>query len=281
MYNLILSNRFAVNKKHFWLTAGAALSASFIITCWFYASMPKELPPPFVAPIYYWDKYFLYPLFCLPFFLFIFNSFFICNESENKTIRNKLIVGYKRREIYLANFATAAGTGIVLYIAVILGSLVGIILAGKNAFEGGVSVSLYLLIGLAEVISCAALSSFLCMLFKRKAVTLIISVIVCVILVYFSFYLAEELSIPEYSPGRVVNIDGMPVEMPGSKVEDYIGEPLRTVYYILLSFIPCGKTHILGLGIAEHPIIEIVLPPVFSALITAAGIRVFNRKDLK
>lgn len=298
MRNLILSNRFAMNKKRFWLTVCAMAAASFIITCALYIRITKGLESRPHNPLselsdylgfteaYCWDRYFLYPLYCLPFVLFVFNAFFICRELENKTIRNKLTVGYKRREIYLANFVTAVETGIALYIAVILGSLVGIILAGKNAFTG-MNIPLYLLIGLTEVISCAALSSFICMQFQKKAAALFVSIAVCCILCLAAAYISGEVRLPEISYGLEGSSDGVIILV--RKVNpDYIKEPLRTVYYALLGFLPFGNMPLLSgnefysnNGLVARPLLSALLPLLFTVMITSAGIFLFNRKDLK
>ena len=302
MRNLILSNRFAMNKKRFWLTVFAMAAASFIITCASYIKITEDIEmwqsqwqefelTEYIDHLgfteaYCWDRYFLYPLYCLPFVLFVFNAFFICRESENKTIRNKLTVGYKKREIYLANFVTAAETGIALYIAVILGSLVGIILAGKNAFTG-MNIPLHLLIGLTEVISCAALSSFICMQFQKRATALFVSIAVCCILCFVASYIGNRVQQPEFSYGLEGSSEGV-ITLVRKMNPDYIKEPLRTVCYTLLGFLPFGNIPLLSkyeyslnYGFVERPLLSALLPLLFTATITSAGIFLFNRKDLK
>lgn len=63
---------------------------------------------------------------------------FIGTEFSDGTMRNKLIVGHRRREIYFTNFLTCALSGIffnLVYLALV--SLIGIPLFGGFQLETG------------------------------------------------------------------------------------------------------------------------------------------------
>ena len=54
----------------------------------------------------------------------IFIAMFIGKEYSNGTIRNKLIVGHTRTNIYLANFITCLTGSLIIYSMIFIGDLV-------------------------------------------------------------------------------------------------------------------------------------------------------------
>ena len=65
----------------------------------------------------------------------------------------------------------------------------------------------------------------------------------------------------------------------------YIAEPMRTIFVTILNILPTGQTVLLanltsGEGLALYPM-QLAGSGVLIALITAIGLEIFKRKDLK
>ena len=75
------------------------------------------------GPIDNWSLYFFNALLLSGFVTALFVSFFLSAEYSDGTIRNKLMVGHKRKEIYLVNFVTCLLAEFTMYITYFLSSL--------------------------------------------------------------------------------------------------------------------------------------------------------------
>ena len=86
--------------------------------------------------IYNWNTYFFNVLLAIGIVMAMFVSFFLGPEYGDGVMRNKLMVGHKRRDIYLVNFLTCLLAGLVMCTTYYLFSLLfGCLFIGKEILQ--------------------------------------------------------------------------------------------------------------------------------------------------
>ena len=225
-------------------------------------------------------------IFCmLPMSGFVFALFIsmrLGTEFEEHTIRNKLVVGYNRTQIYFAEYITCMVASIIL---------LGIMLLFATVF--GLLLSLELQSGWMEIVfllfCCVLIASVFSAMFVgismnvgAKATSLVVSIVfLFAILLLASFCinaLAEEPM--AYSNITITVEDGVQF---GDIIENpaYVDGTQRTVYELIADILPTGQTiqlHNLDFERAARW-------PVFSLMMlviaTVAGYIPFRKRDIR
>ncbi len=110
----------------------------------------------------------------VPAFLTLFVGFFLGTEYSNKTIRNKIVAGYTRKEIYLAYLFTAYAAMGVFMAAWFAGTIAGILLCGYGTdWQGLMGITVLSLFFSTSFVSFLV---FISVMFQNKALAIIIQV---------------------------------------------------------------------------------------------------------
>lgn len=207
-------------------------------------------------------------------------SVFIGTEHSDGTVRNKLIVGRTRTEIYLSNFLTCAAAGVILNICYfVVVCAVGIPLFGF--FHASLSIILKLILdGTLMMVSYAAIFNLLSMLIQNKTTTAIVSLIGVIAVMCVSIILIARIAEPEFIEGIEISASGEQVWTTIRNTR-YLSEAARAVYQFVIDLLPTGQSLQISGMTAPH----LWLMVVYSAAITIAanvtGVFFFRRKDLK
>lgn len=214
--------------------------------------------------------YLLSPFSVISFFCPIFTSIFIGTEYSDGTMRNRLIVGHTRKNIYLANFITVCLANIIItIISSIVILFLGIGLLGWH-MTNPMLFLLHYFSGMMMLIAFAGIFTLLAMLIQNKT-TATVTCIITFLLSYtatgvirrlvFSFYNGESISDVFYDLSN-----------------DMISQPVLEFFY---DFIPMGQC----LQITSNSVFHPFRLPVYSALFTAitviCGVLIFNKRDMK
>lgn len=213
------------------------------------------------------------------FFFAIWTSMFLGTEYSDGTIRNKIIVGHTRTAIYLANLLTALIASFFIVLAWLAGGL-----AGLFTFEGfqmsASSLLLWLLV-------CALFSSVLCALFtlvgmlsSSKAATVLISLLLFLGMLIWASMIYNRLCEPETYSGVIMTAEGMQISDPVANPE-YLSGLKRTVYEVILNILPTGQAILMANLDLSRPVLQLASSAVLTAGITALGVALFHKKDLK
>ena len=254
----------------FLLAAGTMLNA---------ARMARISSPPPVIENYYFDTG-VYAII----FVSAFTGLFIGTEYSDGTLRNKLIVGHGREQVYLANLLVCALASLCFTAAWMLGGLVGI--PGLGPFTVGTAklLTAAAVCALAAV-SVSAIFLLLSMLSSNKAVTAVVCILCSLALILAASALYNNLCEPEISSGGMVfTINGTQFLDPAPNPR-YVAEPLRSVCAALLNILPTGQIILLanitgGDGLAVYPV-QLAGSVGLTALLTGLGLALFGHKDLK
>lgn len=208
----------------------------------------------------------------------VYISLFLGTEYSDGTIRNKLVVGHTRRDIYLSHLFTNIVGGLSMLLASLLGGLVGIPFLGT--WKMGKMVLVFLIISVLFIISYAAIFTLIGMLCSNKAISAVLTILLFLGLMYLAMYLYFRLSEPEMINGLVITQEGMQMGDP-SPNSRYLTGIKREIYQFVIDFLPtgqCGQMQELNI---LHPVRMIVFSIVITIVTTLGGIFAFERKDLK
>ena len=208
----------------------------------------------------------------------VFASLFIGTVHSDGVMRNMLVVGRARWEIYLANYAVCFVAAVAFLVCWFLGGLTGIPLIGVWQDVNG------LLLRCAVLLLCAAsymgIFCLLCMLCTNRAVAAVIAVLLSVALLMLSSYMLNALNQPEFQQGMAMTEAGLQLSDPMPN-PSYVGGMKREVLQFLSDTLPSGQTISVCSYELERPVLSLASSVVIALLTTAAGIVCFRRKDIR
>ena len=141
----------------------------------------------------------------------------------------------------------------------------------------------YFLCSLAVGIASASFGTMLSLLVSNRAVGLVIGVLTAFSLLFCT---STGLAQPEFHHEPVLQ-NGIVVgyaysaDAPMVPNPAYVGGALRTVYTFLLHFMPMGQCFLVSFLGLEEPWKLLAGAALFTALTTAIGLAIFQRKDVK
>ena len=219
--------------------------------------------------------------------LSVFISLFIGAEYEYGTIRNKIISGYDRSDIYLANIFTCIIAGWIMCMGCLISSLfVGVPFLGFFHVE----LSEILLQGICVFALSAAYTAIYCffaMLIHNRTITAITCIIFSFLLLFSGTVISNRLDeseyyyIPDASLGTGEIDDGSHSEW--IRNPDYLEGTERRIYEIFFEAIPGGQSLQLSGMLNEHTsYIEMFSASLAWIVLSCGyGMILFRRKDLK
>ena len=211
----------------------------------------------------------------------VFCPLFLSSEYGDGALRNKLMVGRTRPQIYLANLAVNClyGTAACLA-AVVTGLCVGVPLLGWFQNAGPGKIMLYVLLALATTWVCAALYTFLSMVVASRGVAITLCILLAFGLILLGQYLYLALSQEEVLTAFFYTDTG---EMAVSEQPNpaYLTGFARQVYQFLYELTPGGQAYqILGMS-AQSPLRMLGYSGLVFVLVTGLGLAIFQKKDVK
>lgn len=225
-------------------------------------------------------------IFCmLPMSGFVFALFIsmrLGTEFEEHTIRNKLVVGYNRTQIYFAEYITCMVASIILLgIMLLFATVFGLLLSLE--FQSGWMEIVFLLFCCVLIASVfSAMFVGISMNVGAKATSLVVSIVfLFAILLLASFCinaLAEEPM--AYSNITITVEDGVQF---GDLIENpaYVDGTQRTVYELIADILPTGQTIQMNNLEFERAVRWPVFSLIMLVIATVAGYIPFRKRDIR
>lgn len=212
-------------------------------------------------------------------FLALLISMFMGTEFSDGAIRSKLCIGHKRNHILFSDFVSCAFAAIVLTTVWMLISALGFWLIGP--LEMGVSEFIgCILVAMGFAVSFAALYTVIGSLSSNKAMTIIYTFAVFLVLAIVASGLYDRLSEPEMNEGMML-VGTQFVQMEPTPNPLYLSGTIRTICEVLLEFLPTGQALLLSDVAIEYPVRAIALSAAFTVFTLLVGSGLFRRKDIK
>lgn len=277
MCKLITANFYRFRKDRFsWCVVGLIVILSLVNVFNSARSCEAMAARGYIMSV---DDYYFNQAPLIGMFLALLISTFMGTEFADGTIRNKLIIGHKRNHILFSNFISCALvatmlTAVWMLISALLFGLIGSLEMSVPEFIGCIFVAL----GFA--VAFAAIFTVIGSLSSNKAMTIIYTFGVFIVLAMVASALYDRLSEPEMHTGMTI-VGNQFVEMEPTPNPLYLSGVIRTVCELALELLPTGQALLLSDVAVVYPIRAIVMSAVFTVVTLLAGCALFRRKNIK
>lgn len=172
----------------------------------------------------------------------IFISLFVGSEYSDGTIRNKLVVGHSRMQIYLANLIACSLACVLISLAYVAGVIVVSSSKGGELLTETSIIAMCLICSLFLSIAFTSIMIMLAILNTNKAGNVVVSMILVLIMLVSSSYIYQRLGEPETYDNYVsVNEVGIPTQVEQSPNPLYIDGTPRAVLEVVNDLLPSGQ----------------------------------------
>lgn len=220
----------------------------------------------------------------------VYVSLFLGAEYGDGTMRNKLIVGYRRRDIYLANYLTAtAGCMILYWTGIMLAAVSGIFL-----FEAESGLEAFLTAAGLGLLTCLAYGGIYCMiamLCSNRALTAVLCLFLSLFLLFLAVFVNLRLAQPEtvHELQGIVLDQSVDISILGDTALEIVETPnpyyaagiTRRIYEFLQTFNPTGQAALLTTMEYGRPWTMAGSSLLLALLSCLGGVLAFRRKDIK
>lgn len=196
--------------------------------------------------------------FFVPILLSLMTALFVGCEYSDGTMRNKLIVGHRRSNIYLANLIVCIVAGGLLCMAYLL---------PHTCF--------------ALTVVFSALFVLIAMLCQSKAHTVAGCILLVFALLFAGIRITATLNEPEYFQAYSYTENGVTVSEDAERNPNYPTGTKRQIYEFLQDFTPGGQVIQLANMDTENPALFALYNGIILLAATGCGLIAFRRKDLK
>ena len=281
MRNLIAANLHRLRaSRFFWILEGTSVLLSAGI-CFLCALNRSNLGREWLLSRA--TSYCFMPALVLPFFAALFCGFFLGQDMENGTIRNRLATGHSRLALYLTDLITCAGSVLLFLVSHLLLFLtVGPVVAGPEILSGLDRPVTRTVCLAAILLSFTALFVLLNRLdtssFRSR--TMVLSLLLTVAMLAAGIFIFARLAEPEFQEQMVVtgpDTYDLLEQVPNSH---YLRGPIRAVFQVLDLLLPSAQVLHTATSLPAHAAPMPLCSLLLCIFLTAAGIRLFRHRDL-
>lgn len=229
-----------------------------------------------------WTIYFFNEMLFIHVVMAIFIPFFIGVEYSDGTIRNKIAVGHTRTDIYLASVIVCYAAGVLQFITYsVVSALSSLFFIGPFSLTSMEQIPWRIGSSLLIILAYTAAFSLIAMLDANKARAVVLELVLAFVFVMLTTQIWGDLQEPELENRVVMSETGEMVleeNIPNSK---YVGGTKRVVYEWIDAFLPEDQ----AMYVIDSETVFSVRAPLCllgeSAILIAAGVYLFQRKDIK
>ena len=215
----------------------------------------------------------------LPIFHAVFASLFLGVEYQDGTMRNKLIAGHSRTAVYAANLITVTVGCLAILAAWAITAVIGAIKFGGFVQGAGALLGQLAIIALFTAAS-AAILTIIGMLITNRAVAAVTAILLMFCLLAIGSSLYGALSEPEMTTPVVMTQNGVEFGDPAPNPA-YVSGARRTIYQLAVDALPTGQAILIANMELSRPALSACASAGIYLLVSAAGIAIFKRRDLK
>lgn len=227
------------------------------------------------------DATFFTYVFLVPVLLSLLTALYIGSEYSDGTLRNKIIVGHRRSDIYLANLIVGTGAGVLLCLAYMIPhTLLGLALLGRPETEPA-ALCLYAGLSVGLIVAFAALFTLIAMLCQNRAYATAGCLLLTFALLFAGVHIVSALNEPEYYQAYSYTENGVTVSEEEMRNPNYLSGTKRQIYEFLHDFTPGGQVLQVSGMKTEHAARLALYDAIILLAAACAGLVCFRRKNLR
>lgn len=222
-----------------------------------------------------------YPM-IIGFLCSLFCGVFGGTEYSDGTIRNKLIAGHTRWSVYLSSLLVHGGEILLCFFSFLLADFIlGIPLLGGFVTDSR-TVVVMLAGSMVTMLAFAAIFTLVSMLCKSRTTGICICLILFCVFFFCAMEISQRLEEPEMYDGYTYMEDsGEMVHEDAYPNQRYLTGTKRKIYEFLADFLPCNQMYQYTMIEVSHAGRLVFYSFGIIIVMTAAGIFVFRKKDVK
>lgn len=212
----------------------------------------------------------------------VFVGIFVGTEASDGTIRNKLMVGCRRWEIYLGEWLVCSLASLLFHLAYIVVALgVGVPLLGTTWDIP--SLLLLTLAGSAATIALTSILVLAAMAIQNKAVGSVVCLLLVILSLFLTLFIFQKLLEPEYTRARTIEDEetGAVIEIPSEPNPYYLSGTVRQIYLLLQDALPLSQLYQVVVDETEKIPQFLLWDGAWIILTLGVGMPIFKRKNLK
>lgn len=233
------------------------------------------------------EQYYFYLAPMVGIFFTVFISLFLGTEYSDSTIRNKMIVGHTREQIYLSYYLICLIGSVIMEIGWFIGGLTGIPILGMWTSDAKTMIIYFISILLFTAV-LTALFVGISLMIPNKAGSAVLQIILVLILIFISAEIYNGLCEPEESAAAYLSEAGQVIMCDPEPNPRYIDGFMRKICVCIINIIPMGQGILIlhqSVGDAGDvpylPILQMFSSLAMTALFLGIGVALFRKKDLK
>lgn len=215
-------------------------------------------------------------------FVSCFTGMFLGTEYKDGTMRNKLIVGRSRTDVYLSNLIVCFAASLFASIAAVSVTFItSVALIGSPTLTIG-QIMEFSGVGVLMLAAFAGIFTLISMLVPSKSAGSVINILLFLALMLAGFHVTSRLEEPAMTmPGYTITVGGelQPLEMVPNPL--YLDGFLRKFYEFFRDLLPTSQGTLLVNQRLERPLVMTLCSLGLTVCTTVSGIFHFRRKDLK
>lgn len=276
MSRLLSANLARLKKNMLFWVALVLMAAISLFTMTMYIFQSKEWAI-YGEELYFDSCYFVLSPF-IGLFITVVIVFFLGVDYSDGTIRNKITSGHTRTEIYSANFIICILVSALFNAVWLAGGLIGLPFMECEQEIG--QMLLYTLTSFFFSFSTGAIAAMIGMLISNKAISVTTAILQFFGLLMVTSYIILQLDEPEMIQYMQMTDEGMQMVGPVTNPQ-YIGGALRVVLECVVNTLPSGQAVMLSNMELEHTVFDIVVSAFLTVIVSAIGLLIFNKKDIR
>ncbi len=212
----------------------------------------------------------------------LFCGVFGGTEYSDGTIRNKLIAGHTRWSDYLSSLIVHSAQILLCLFSFLLADLaLGLPLLGGFVIDK--RILLMLAGSIVTMLAFSAIFTLISMLCQNKTTGVCICLILFCVMFFMAMDIAQRLEEPEFYEGYTYMTDAGVTEHEDAQPNpNYLTGTKREAYEFLQDFLPCNQMYQYTMMHSEIDTRRLMLYSLsIIIVVTAAGIFVFRKKDVK
>ncbi len=213
-------------------------------------------------------------------FIAIFTGLFVGTEYSDGTIRNKIIAGHTKTNIFLSNFIISSMVAILFELVwIVFVLIIAIPLFGKPTIELG-KLLITSFDSIMFIIAYCAIFNFISVLSCNKTISAVACILLFFVMLGITVTSINIIQTPPTVQKGEFNPDTGEIGFEEVENPKYPSDAKKAFYQAVVDILPMGQAFSLGAGFETNlymlPVYSLALIIIFNGV----GVYLFNKKDL-